>query len=163
MHVVPDQVRLGCSTAAHHLGPASARRGLVRDGYRLACQCAVTAAEPVQIAPAVDERSFQILGGERLPARRHPVTLDAGIDKQVVQVTSPKTASPDSEPRGALAARRRLRRRRVRRHLETLPHLPTAKARSPSPASAAGFLAVEAGDTALSSSASPSTSARRAW
>ncbi len=50
----------------------------------------MTAAATVQIAPAVDERSFQILGGERLPGAPTPVTLDAGIDKQVVQVTLPK-------------------------------------------------------------------------
>ena len=73
---ISDQLQLG--------------EGLVRDGYRLACQCAVTAAATVQIAPAIDERSFQILGGERLPGAPTPVTLDAGIDKQVVQVTLPK-------------------------------------------------------------------------
>ena len=73
---ISDQLQLG--------------EGLVRDGYRLACQCAVIAAATVQIAPAVDERSFQILGGERLPGAPTPVTLDAGIDKQVVHVTLPK-------------------------------------------------------------------------
>ena len=73
---ISDQLQLG--------------EGLVRDGYRLACQCAVVAAATVQIAPAVDERSFQILGGERLPGAPTPVTLDAGIDKHVVQVTLPK-------------------------------------------------------------------------
>jgi uncharacterized 2Fe-2S/4Fe-4S cluster protein (DUF4445 family) len=73
---ISDQLQLG--------------EGLVREGYRLACQCAVTAAVTVQIAPAVDERSFQILGAERLPGAPTPVTLDAGIDKQVVQVTLPK-------------------------------------------------------------------------
>jgi uncharacterized 2Fe-2S/4Fe-4S cluster protein (DUF4445 family) len=73
---ISDQLQLG--------------EGLVREGYRLACQCAVTAAVTVQIAPAVDERSFQILGAERLPGAPTPVALDAGIDKQVVQVTLPK-------------------------------------------------------------------------
>jgi uncharacterized 2Fe-2S/4Fe-4S cluster protein (DUF4445 family) len=73
---IADQLQLG--------------EGLVREGYRLACQCAVTAAATVQIAPAVDERSFQILGAERLPGAPTPVTLDAGIDKQVMQVTLPK-------------------------------------------------------------------------
>ena len=73
---ISDQLQLG--------------EGLVREGYRLACQCAVTAAATVQIAPAIDERSFQILGAERLPGAPTPVTLDAGIDKQVVQVTLPK-------------------------------------------------------------------------
>jgi uncharacterized 2Fe-2S/4Fe-4S cluster protein (DUF4445 family) len=73
---ISDQLQLG--------------EGLVREGYRLACQCAVTAAVAVQIAPAVDERSFQILGAERLPGAPTPVTIDAGIDKQVVQVALPK-------------------------------------------------------------------------
>ena len=73
---ISDQLQLG--------------EGLVREGYRLACQCAVTAAVTVQIAPAIDERSFQILGAERLPGAPTPVTLDAGIDKQVMHVTLPK-------------------------------------------------------------------------
>jgi len=73
---ISDQLQLG--------------EALVREGYRLACQCAVTATATVQIAPAVDERSFQILGAERLPGAPTPVTLDAGIDKQVMQVMLPK-------------------------------------------------------------------------
>jgi uncharacterized 2Fe-2S/4Fe-4S cluster protein (DUF4445 family) len=64
--------------------------GLVREGYRLACQCVVMDAASVQVAPALDEQSFQILGSERPPGAPTPVTLDAGIDKQVVQVTLPK-------------------------------------------------------------------------
>src|SRR5262249_12031352 len=37
---------------------------LVREGYRLSCQCRVTEPTTVQIAPAIDERTFQILGAE---------------------------------------------------------------------------------------------------
>src|SRR5687768_18414044 len=35
---------------------------LVREGYRLSCQCAVTEPVSVQVAPPLDEQSFQILG-----------------------------------------------------------------------------------------------------
>src|SRR5438105_15437741 len=34
---------------------------LVRDGYRLACQCTVTEAITVECSPPIDERAFQIL------------------------------------------------------------------------------------------------------
>src|SRR6266436_7067706 len=59
--------------------------GLVREGYRLSCQCHVTEPVTVQVAPALDERTFQILGTERLPGSPLPVALDAGIRKDVVQ------------------------------------------------------------------------------
>src|SRR5436189_5360988 len=39
--------------------------GLVREGYRLACQCRVSEPITVQAAPPLDERTFQILGAER--------------------------------------------------------------------------------------------------
>jgi len=38
---------------------------LVREGYRLSCQCRVSDAVTVQVSPPVDDRTFQILGGER--------------------------------------------------------------------------------------------------
>jgi uncharacterized 2Fe-2S/4Fe-4S cluster protein (DUF4445 family) len=63
---------------------------LVREGYRLACQCVLHEAVTVQPAPPLDERAFQILGagpGVRELAR---VTLDSGIAKQVVKVTLPR-------------------------------------------------------------------------
>src|SRR5919109_3799187 len=37
---------------------------LVREGYRLACQCHLTEAVTVQLAPPIEETSFQILGGD---------------------------------------------------------------------------------------------------
>ncbi|PYN24381.1 MAG: hypothetical protein DMD76_15115, partial [Candidatus Rokuibacteriota bacterium] len=35
---------------------------LVREGYRLSCQCTVTEPITVQIAPPLEEQAFQILG-----------------------------------------------------------------------------------------------------
>src|SRR5437763_8110761 len=49
---------------------------LVREGYRLSCQCAVTDPVTVQVAPALDERTFQILGAERPPGAPEPMRLD---------------------------------------------------------------------------------------
>jgi len=63
---------------------------LVREGYRLSCQCVVTTPITVQAAPPLDERTFQILGAGRPPGAPVPVAIDAGITKRVVQVTLPK-------------------------------------------------------------------------
>jgi len=63
---------------------------LVREGYRLSCQCRVIEPITVQVAPPLDERTFQILGGERLPGAPAPMTIDAGIRKQTVTVALPK-------------------------------------------------------------------------
>ncbi len=62
---------------------------LVRDGYRLACQCAVTEPITVETAPPLDERAFQILGAGTAPARPG-FKIDAGITKQVVHVALPR-------------------------------------------------------------------------
>src|SRR5216117_1126369 len=59
---------------------------LVREGYRLACQCLLHEPVTVQAAPPLEERSFQILGAEQ-PGR---VALDSGVAKQVVKVTLPR-------------------------------------------------------------------------
>ncbi len=68
------------------LGPA-----LVRDGYRLACQCAPTDAATVQVTPPLDEDGFQILGAESGVARHfHGLHPDAGVDKQLVKVALPR-------------------------------------------------------------------------
>ena len=64
--------------------------GLVREGYRLSCQCQVTEPVEVQLAPPLDEQTFQILGAERPPDAPVPVSLDAGIAKRVVMVSLPK-------------------------------------------------------------------------
>jgi uncharacterized 2Fe-2S/4Fe-4S cluster protein (DUF4445 family) len=61
---------------------------LVREGYRLACQCAPTEAVTVQVAPPLEETAFQILGAGAGVAGR--VTIASGVDKQLVKVTLPR-------------------------------------------------------------------------
>ena len=63
---------------------------LVREGFRLSCQCQVAEPVTVQVAPPVDERSFQILGAERPAGLPMPLVFDAGIRKEVVSVALPK-------------------------------------------------------------------------
>jgi uncharacterized 2Fe-2S/4Fe-4S cluster protein (DUF4445 family) len=63
---------------------------LVREGYRLSCQWAVSEPITVQIAPPLDETTFQILGGERPAGAPAPISIDAGIRKRVVTVVLPK-------------------------------------------------------------------------
>src|ERR1700704_6316248 len=60
----------------------------VREGYRLACQCAPTEAVTVQLAPPLEEASFQILGAGSGVAGR--VAIAAGVDKQLVKVSLPR-------------------------------------------------------------------------
>src|SRR5215468_3124934 len=62
---------------------------LVREGYRLACQCRVSDPITVQVSPPVDDQSFQILGAERAPGVPLPVAIAAGIEKQIVRVELP--------------------------------------------------------------------------
>ena len=63
---------------------------LVREGYRLACQCVLHEAVTVQPAPPLDERAFQILGAGPGVQQLDRVTLDSGVAKQVVKVTLPR-------------------------------------------------------------------------
>src|SRR5438445_3371089 len=63
---------------------------LVREGYRLACQCVLHEAVTVQPAPPLDERSFQILGAGPGVRQFGRVLLDSGIAKQVVKVAVPR-------------------------------------------------------------------------
>ncbi len=60
----------------------------VREGYRLSCQCAPTEAVTVQVAPPLEETSFQILGAGTGVAGR--VTVAGGVDKQLVKVALPR-------------------------------------------------------------------------
>jgi uncharacterized 2Fe-2S/4Fe-4S cluster protein (DUF4445 family) len=60
----------------------------VRQGYRLACQCTPTEAVTVQLAPPLEEASFQILGAGSGVAGR--VAIAAGVDKQLVKVALPR-------------------------------------------------------------------------
>jgi len=60
----------------------------VREGYRLACQCVPTEAVTVQLAPPLEEASFQILGAGAGVAGR--VAIASGVDKQLVKVALPR-------------------------------------------------------------------------
>lgn len=63
---------------------------LVREGYRLSCQCAVIAPIVVALAPPIDERGFQILGAGPSLAGMARVTIDSGVAKQLVKVELPR-------------------------------------------------------------------------
>src|ERR1051326_2713723 len=62
---------------------------LVRDGYRLACQCAVTEPITVETSPPLDERAFQILGAAATPSRPS-FKIDPGVTKQRIRVALPR-------------------------------------------------------------------------
>ena len=63
---------------------------LVREGYRLSCQCVPCDPVTVQVAPPLEELSFQILGGGPGPTAHSRVALDSGIQKQLVKVALPR-------------------------------------------------------------------------
>jgi uncharacterized 2Fe-2S/4Fe-4S cluster protein (DUF4445 family) len=63
---------------------------LVRDGYRLACQCHPSEAATVQLAPPLQEEAFQILAAVPGAARATGIVIDAGIAKQIVKVDLPR-------------------------------------------------------------------------
>ncbi|HKX04051.1 MAG TPA: 2Fe-2S iron-sulfur cluster-binding protein, partial [Methylomirabilota bacterium] len=77
---------------------------LVREGYRLSCQWPVTEAVTVQIAPPLDDTTFQILGGERPAGAPAPISIDAGIRKRAVTVTLPKDEHQQTSDVEALVA-----------------------------------------------------------
>jgi uncharacterized 2Fe-2S/4Fe-4S cluster protein (DUF4445 family) len=77
---------------------------LVREGYRLSCQWAVTEPVTVQVAPPLDDTTFQILGGERPAGAPEPVSIDAGVRKQVVTVALPKDEHRQTSDVEALVA-----------------------------------------------------------
>src|SRR5437867_584329 len=80
---------------------------LVREGYRLSCQCTVTEPITVQVAPPIDEQAFQILGagaGVGGPG----VRLDAGLAKEPVKGSPPHQEhhqTPELEPLAAAGGR----------------------------------------------------------
>src|SRR5437762_3380826 len=76
---------------------------LVREGYRLSCQCALSEAVTVQVAPPIEEASFQILGAGE-PGRLGRVAIDAGVSKRVVSVTLPREEHHQTSDLEALAA-----------------------------------------------------------
>jgi uncharacterized 2Fe-2S/4Fe-4S cluster protein (DUF4445 family) len=61
---------------------------LVREGYRLACQCTPAEAVTVQVAPPLEEASFQILGAGTGVAGR--TVIASGVDKHLLKVTLPQ-------------------------------------------------------------------------
>ena len=63
---------------------------LVREGYRLSCQCVLHEPVIVQLAPPLEERAFQILGAGPGVHALGRVTLDSGVAKQVVKVNLPR-------------------------------------------------------------------------
>src|SRR5205814_9293511 len=70
---------------AVQLGP-----DLVREGYRLSCQCVPCDPVTVQVAPPLEELSFQILGAGAGPNALSRVALDPGIQKRLGKVAVPR-------------------------------------------------------------------------
>jgi uncharacterized 2Fe-2S/4Fe-4S cluster protein (DUF4445 family) len=77
---------------------------LVREGYRLSCQWPVSEPVTVQIAPPLDDTTFQILGGERPAGAPEPVSIDAGVRKRAVAVVLPKDEHQQTSDVEALVA-----------------------------------------------------------
>ena len=76
---------------------------LVREGYRLSCQCTVTEPITVQVAPPLEERAFQILGaGPGVGGLG--VRIDAGIAKELVKVSLPRDEHHQTSDLEQLAA-----------------------------------------------------------
>ncbi len=73
---IADEVQLGAD--------------LVRDGYRLACQCRLAESGAIQLAPPLEETSFQILGPGQAPASATGIALASGVAKQLVKVALPR-------------------------------------------------------------------------
>jgi uncharacterized 2Fe-2S/4Fe-4S cluster protein (DUF4445 family) len=78
---------------------------LVREGYRLSCQCVVTERVAVQVAPPLEEHSFQILGaGPGVRASAPALTIDAGVAKELVKVSLPREEHHQTSDLECLAA-----------------------------------------------------------
>ena len=58
---------------------------LVREGYRLSCQCRVTEPVTVQVAPPLDEQAFQILGPGTGGTGLRGVPIASGVAKQLLK------------------------------------------------------------------------------
>ena len=120
---------------------------LVREGYRLACQCAPTEAVTVQVAPPLEETAFQILGSGRGVAGR--VAIASGVDKQLVKVALPREEHHQTSDVEELAAAIGVATADV--PAGVLATLPQALRDDPAGATVTTFagriLAVERGDT----------------
>ena len=77
---------------------------LVREGYRLSCQCRVVEPVDVLVAPPLDERSFQILGARVPRDELARIEIDSGIRKEVVTVDLPKEEHHQTSDLEALLA-----------------------------------------------------------
>src|SRR5262245_13060171 len=62
----------------------------VREGYRLSCQCRLEEAITVQVAPPLEELSFQMLDTRDRTGELGRITVDSGIDKRLVKVALPR-------------------------------------------------------------------------
>ncbi|MBI4635392.1 MAG: DUF4445 domain-containing protein [Candidatus Rokubacteria bacterium] len=121
---------------------------LVREAYRLACQCHLAESVTVQVAPPLDEQSFQILGAGS-GAGLDRITLDSGVAKQVVKVALPREEHHQTSDVEALLAAVGLGPTRLPPSL--LHALPGALREDPSGVTVTtfggGIIAVERGDT----------------
>jgi uncharacterized 2Fe-2S/4Fe-4S cluster protein (DUF4445 family) len=61
----------------------------VREGYRLSCQCRLEGSITVQVAPPLEELSFQMLDAGDRTGELGRVVIDSGLDKQLVKVSLP--------------------------------------------------------------------------
>jgi uncharacterized 2Fe-2S/4Fe-4S cluster protein (DUF4445 family) len=121
---------------------------LVREGYRLSCQCRVTEPVTVLVAPPLDERAFQILGAEATPRPR--VAIDAGVAKRIVTVPLPRDEHRQTSDLEALLGAAGMAGGDV--GLDVMRGLPGALRASGGEVTLTTFagrlIAVEAGDTA---------------
>jgi uncharacterized 2Fe-2S/4Fe-4S cluster protein (DUF4445 family) len=122
---------------------------LVREGYRLSCQCRVTEPVTVQIAPPLDERAFQILGAGAGVAGR--VAIDSGVDKHVIKVSLPRDEHHQTSDLEELLAV--IGRSPADAPVEVLKQLPAALREGEGETTVTTFgatvIGVERGDTAL--------------
>jgi uncharacterized 2Fe-2S/4Fe-4S cluster protein (DUF4445 family) len=123
---------------------------LVREGYRLSCQCAVAESITVQVAPPLDETTdFQMLGaGEGVGGK---VAIDSGVVKQVVKVSLPREEHHQTSDLEQLLSAIGARPADV--HPEVLKRMPEALRESEGEVTVTTFggaiIGVERGDTAL--------------
>src|SRR5882762_5539487 len=122
---------------------------LVRDGYRLSCQCRVTEPITVELAPPLDERAFQILGPGAGVAGRIPI--DSGVVKHVVKVALPREEHHQTSDLEQLLEA--IGRAPADVHPDLLRQLPAALRESEGEVTVTTFgstvIGVERGDTAL--------------
>jgi len=125
---------------------------LVREGYRLSCQCLVEEPVSVQVSPPLEERAFQILADRPDGLTRlGRVVLDSGVTKQLLKVTLPREEHHQTSDLEQLCQELGAVPDDV--GTAVLPGLPQALREDPVGATVTTFggrvLAVERGDTVL--------------